>query len=117
MYAYSTPEQLTAEVDFKVTQMTELHYWRKHPNLHGWMRQLYDDKGGRDEQFNCVAVRLTADDLARLEEDVRAGRLPQTTGFFFGASDGTELEDDLRFVADAREALSAGLCVFYTSWW
>jgi hypothetical protein len=53
----------------------------------------------------------------RLETDVRSGKLPYTTGFFFGESDGSEMQDDLAFVAKAREALSAGLAVFYHSWW
>jgi hypothetical protein len=43
--------------------------------------------------------------------------LPCTAGFFFGESDGSEKHDDLQFVAKAREALAAGLTVFYSSWW
>ena len=31
----------------------ELAYWRKHPNLQGWMQDLYHEKGGEDE-FNCL---------------------------------------------------------------
>ena len=55
--------------------------------------------------------------LDALEAAVRARTLPRTQGFFFGASDGSELEDDLCFIGKAREALSAGLSVFYSSWW
>ena len=44
-------------------------------------------------------------------------RLPDTAGFFFGASDGSEIDDDLAFVNKAREALAADLAVCYTSWW
>ena len=44
-------------------------------------------------------------------------RLPKTTGFFFGESDGSEQEDDLEFIAKAREALAADKFVYYTSWW
>jgi len=32
-------------------------------------------------------------------------------------SDGSEVDDDLAFVAEARDALAAGLAVFYVSWW
>jgi hypothetical protein len=56
-----------------------------------------------------VTVALTASDLDRLEADVKAGKLPHTQSFFFGESDGTETEDDLAFIAKAREALAAGL--------
>lgn len=117
MYAFTMRQQPESPVDFKADEANELHYWRKHPNLHGWMERLYRTKGGAAEDFNCVGVLLTADDLDRLEADIRAGALPTTAGFFFGASDGTEQEDDLRFVSDAREAMAAGLTVFYTSWW
>ena len=96
---------------------TEIHYWRKHANLHGWMEKLYREKGGSAHEFNCVAVALTREDLDRLEGDIKAKRLPYTTGFFFGESDGSELDDDLSFIAKAREALSARLTVYYSSWW
>ncbi len=28
-----------------VTKPVELAYWRKHPNLHGWMEKLWERKG------------------------------------------------------------------------
>jgi hypothetical protein len=60
---------------------------------------------------------LTAADLDALEQDIRENRLPETEGFFFGASDGSEIDDDLEFVAKARAALAEGKTVFYRSWW
>ena len=122
MYAYSLPKDDDRPcVDFDLDDIGDeerrrLHYWRKHPNLHGWMEALYFEKGGAQE-FNCVPVELTADDLNRLEADIRAGNLPQTSGFFFGSSDGTEIADDLAFVAKAREAIAQGNTVYYDSWW
>ena len=117
MYACTLRHQPDSAVDFNVSDATELHYWRKHPNLHGWMERLYRDKGGAAESFNCVNLQRTSDDIDRLEVDIRATSLPRTDGFFFGVSDGSEIEDDLQFVAKAREALAAELTVFYTSWW
>ncbi|WEX75184.1 phosphoglycerate kinase [Sinorhizobium numidicum] len=90
---------------------------RKHPNFHGRMEQLYREKGGNDANFNCVILQLTAEDLDRLETAIHDRSLPPTEGFFFGVSEGSEVDDDLAFVAKAREALAAGLAVFYTSWW
>jgi hypothetical protein len=95
----------------------KLHYWRKHPNLHGWMRALYIESGGDDENFNIAPLRLDAEDIDRLENAVRNRLLPHTTGFFFGESDGSELADDLDFIAKAREAIAAGLAVVYIAWW
>ncbi len=117
MYAFTTTTPPATAVDFKPGEVAELHYWRKHPDLHGWMRALYFDKGGAERVFNCAPVVLDVDDLDRLEADVRGGRLPQTSGFFFGRSDGTEIEDDLAFIAKARQAIGQGLTVLYDSWW
>lgn len=117
MYALTLDRQPESPVDFDGKEGAEIHYWRKHPNLHGWMQNLYYEKGGAEDSFNCVNLQLTADDLDELETAIREKALPDTRGFFFGISEGSEIEDDLEFVAKAREAISAGLTVFYTSWW
>jgi hypothetical protein len=118
MYAFATKESFPGAVDFPDPESVErIHYWRKHPNLHGWMKQLYRGKGGKDKSFNCVNLQLTVDDLQQLETDIRAMRLPKTEGFFFGLSDGSEIEDDLNFVDKAKAALNANCSVFYSSWW
>ena len=118
MYALTMTGAPSSQVDFIPDEAVErIHYWRKHPNLHGWMEQLYRDKGGTDDSFNQVSVQLTAGDLDDLELAIKVNVLPETAGFFFGASDGSETEDDLGFIAKAREAQAAGKTVFYTSWW
>jgi hypothetical protein len=117
MYAYTTGDKPRREVDFKDQSLVELHYWRKHPNLHGWMTELYFAKGGRDKKFNCVNLLLTPADIDQLEIAIRQEKLPYTTGFFFGESDGSEVADDLAFIAKAREAMAQELFVFYTAWW
>ena len=119
MYAYATKAKLNKEVDFSETNLKgeELHYWRKHPNLHGWMQELYDHKGGKSDNFNGDCVVLTESDLDDLEYDIKEGSLPNTSGFFFGNSDGEEMDDDLEFVKEARQAIADGKTVYYTSWW
>lgn len=117
MYALTTTEKFPAPVDFEPQQANQIHYWRKHPNLHGWMEALYREKGGSAATFNCVNVVLDRADLDKLEDAIRNARLPHTTGFFFGESHGTEHADDLAFIRNAREAMAAGLTVFYSSWW
>lgn len=105
MYAFTTPNDIPP-VDFenwpKVSE--EICYWRKHPNLHGWMERLYRDKGGAEESFDLVPVQLTAEDLDRLETDIAARGLPHTEGFFFGASDGTENADPEQIERTQQEA-------------
>ena len=116
MYANVTTCEPDQPFGFADETAERIHYWRKHPNLHGWMENLYFEKGGT-KLFNCIALVLTAADLDRLEADIRAGSLPETAGFFFGKSDGSETEDDLAFIAKARAAIAEGKTVFYDSWW
>lgn len=115
MYAFKTKETIP-EVDFGTPEtVSEIPYWRKHPNLHGWMEKLYFDKGGTSETFNCDHLRLDVQDIDALENAL--DHLPEATGFFFGESRPEEKGDDLKFVQAAREALRDGYNVFYTSWW
>jgi hypothetical protein len=118
--------------------------WRKHNRLHGWMEELWEDKGrpyegnlddlngGGMGEFNCVPVELTLEDLDQLEVDINEKVLPETGGFFFG-DDSFDWEDDdgnkpkegdyyykqtdLQFIEDARKAINKEKKVYYNSWW
>ena len=95
----------------------ELSYWRKHPNLQGWMEELYHEKGGSQE-FNCVDLELTLGDLDALEESLDEEALPETAGFFFGADSSDHYaEQDREFIREARAAIKQGYTVVYSSWW
>lgn len=121
-YAYKTKVKPGKRVDFQdevykdEVEREELHYWRKHPNLHGFMEHLYREKGGESE-FNCRPVELTQGDIDRLAQSILDGELPETSGFFFGESFGDEENDDLEFCKKASEAIKEGYTVFYDSWW
>ena len=95
----------------------ELATWRKHPNLQGWMQNLYYEKGG-GEEFNCVDLELTLDDLNALEATLDEEELPETIGFFFGGNaDDHYAEADREFIVQARAAIKQGYTVVYSSWW
>ena len=95
----------------------ELAYWRKHPNLQGWMEDLYHEKGGEGE-FNCVDLELTLEDLDALEESLDEEALPETAGFFFGTdSSDYYAEADREFIREARAAIKQGYTIVYSSWW
>ena len=98
---------------------TEICYWRKFNALHGWMEDLYRQKGGSKASFNCTTVKLTANDLDRLEMDTGNNKLVPVNGFFFGAQeiDSEDLESVATFVKVARQAIADGKAVFYDSWW
>lgn len=127
MYAYRvtnpedpSPIHLITEADyvpFEGHQAEEIFYWRKHPNLHGWMEHLYYKKGGRADSFNCVNVVLTEHDINELEKAITSGNLPHTAGFFFGVSSDEDVINDLKFVELAKKSIQEGNIIYYTSWW
>ena len=118
MYAYKRKDYPGKPVDFEPEDSDEqFAYWRKHPNTHGWMEQLYRHKGGKAGDFNLVPVVLTGGDLDAFEKAVNGNELPETTGFFFGQSHPDDKATDLQFIKDARQAIEDGYTVFYTSWW
>lgn len=100
-----------------VAKPREIAYWRKHPNLHGWMHKLWNEKGHSGD-FNGDELELTFEDLDRLEYVVKHKELPGTSGFFFGNnSDDHYRADDLEFIKQARSELTQGMRVFYNSSW
>jgi hypothetical protein len=117
MYAFTTSQDIP-HADFKhPPDSVQFFYWRKHPDLHGWMEQIYFKRGGQHKDFNLSPVRLDLVHLQALEQALRDEELPEATGFFFGESGPEERERDFEFLNLAREAHKAGKRIFYTSWW
>ena len=105
-----------------VNRPRQIAYWRKHPNLHGWMARLWLRREGNElresDNFNGIEIELTADDLDDLEAVIKARELPSTSGFFFGTdADDYYYDSDLKFIQEARAELFFGLKVFYNSSW
>ena len=95
----------------------QLAEWRKHPNLQGWMENLWYEKGGEGE-FNCVELEITLNDLNALEATLDEEELPETVGFFFGTDSSIHYaEADREFIVQARAAIKQGYTVVYSSWW
>ena len=103
----------------KVSKPREIAYWRKHPNLQGWMEQLWQKKNPENmSTFNGIELELTWEDLDDLEKIIKKRKLPNTQGFFFGDnSDQHYYNQDLEFIKNARAELFLGLKVFYNSSW
>ena len=116
-------ENYNGETDTSpVEKPRELAYWRKHPNLHGWMAELWmvRETGGEGDtnNFNGIELELTWDDLDDLESAVKERALPETSGFFFGDdADDHYLAQDLNFIKQAKAEVFTGLKVFYNSSW
>ena len=127
-YAYVASK---ADTDYDDPSRQEIAYWRKHPNLQGWMEQLWirkTNEAGKTivedsnwgSNFNGVELELTWDDIDKLEKDIKSGEVSElgTTGFFFGdPSDDVYYEHDLKFCIDAKAECFLGRKVFYNSSW
>ena len=87
----------------------EFAYWRKHYELHEWMERLYRERGGT-EQFNCVPLPLSLEDIDRLQADTasNADVSEWTRG---------QRQRVLDFIALARRYIAEGYSVFYDSFW
>ena len=128
MYAYKVAKEHALgdfeiardEEDIGIIEDNDLHYWRKHHDLHGWMERLYRAKGGDAESFNCIPLRLTREDLNKLIEDAKAFRLQSATGYFWGSAydyDKAMAAQDIEFAHKALAELDKGYSVYYDSWW
>ena len=119
-YAYKS--KVSSE-EFTPDNHERIFYWRKNPDLHGWMEQLWEQRNedlvvnNPDMQFNTVYLELTADDLTDLEYQNEGETLPETTGFFFGKSDESDKESNKEFIEIARQAINDKYRVYYFSWW
>jgi hypothetical protein len=122
MYAYRVKQEYVVnDFEFNSDQnpTEDLAYWRKFNALHGWMENLYKDRGGPKESFNCAPIRLHLEDLDRLQRDIGENKLVPTEGFFFGAQTiyPEDIASTMKFIFEAREAIKQGDAVYYDSWW
>ena len=78
----------------------ELGYWRKHPNLHGFIVNTFAN--GVDE---CQEIELDEENIQTIIDAINTKDLPKTTGFFFGESDGSEDKESIEILTKALEWL------------
>ena len=96
----------------------ELAYWRKHPYLEQYMSELYEQKTGDTDVFNCKILELNAEDLETLLNIVDENNLPEGGGFFWGEDSSYEYrEQDIKFCQKGLLHIQDGFKITYTSWW
>lgn len=99
---WKNPENNPKEDGFEIKERSlRIGYWRKHPDLHGYIVQNF--AGGVDE---CQEIDLSADDLKKIINAVKERQLPHTVGFFFGTSDGSEDEETIQILERAFDWLT-----------
>jgi hypothetical protein len=102
--SWDNPDQDRKEDGLPVENVSvRLGYWRKHPNLHGFIVNEFAE--GEDEQQN---IALSADNIRAIIDAVKHGALPETSGFFFGKSDGSEKDEDIKILENALKWLEGG---------
>lgn len=102
MHSMNKPNKGSRERGEKKGELIDLGYWRKHPNLHGYIVQTF--AAGEDE---CQEIDLSVESIHKILAAIEADELPETTGFFFGVTDGTEKDEDLRIFREALAWLEA----------
>ncbi len=115
---WKNPQNNLREDGYRIKSKTlDLGYWRKHPNLHGYIVSTFAD--GVD---NCREISLSLSDIENIIDAVARDDLPHTEGFFFGVSDGTEKEQTICIFTAALAWLRTeehGICrtVSYRASW
>lgn len=92
---------------FRVEEtILSLGYWRKHPNLHGYIVNTYGPKDADGKRIDdCSPIPLGKENLEDIIKAVAEHRLPGTEGFFFGASSTDDEQDTTAQLTKAIEWL------------
>lgn len=108
----------------------DIAYWRKCWPIQNYMTSLYVSRAGcNEEDFNCVDLELSAQDLVNLasyfkvragqgfrHEKVRALVESEDESFCEFISE-RDYEALCEFIQDAHAAIDAGMKVVYSCWW
>lgn len=103
-------------------KQTDLGYFRKHADLHGYFEELYFKRGGTKE-FNCVKLILTLDDIKNVIEIANnqlkgIQAIEKAEGFFWGESNDYWWKETKRIFEEILETTNfEEETVFYDSWW
>lgn len=124
--SYKMQKNIKEKADKRIEEIkseTEIGYWRKHADLHGYMEDLYIERGGTEE-FNCVKLPLSKEDCEeiiafareRLEEN--EDEVEHTTGFFFGQTQKEDWEETIKIFENVLNTVNFDTEeIYYDSWW
>ena len=86
---FDHPEKEPMEYGFKVSSISvELGYWRKHPNLHGYIVHEFGD-----DVDECQEIPLSKEDIQQIISAVEEDNFETIEGFFFGTSEGADYQN------------------------
>jgi len=100
---------------------TEIKYFRKHSDLHGWLQDqwLKAQAGETDPyDFNCLYFKVTRKTLNGMKKLCDSKRKKKYEGFFWGESTGEDWLETRELCDEIQDLLNDGLYdVYYYSWW
>lgn len=124
--SYKMQKNIKEKADKRIEEIkseTEIGYWRKHADLHGYMEDLYIERGGTEE-FNCVKLPLSKEDcediinFARERLETNEDKVEHTTGFFFGQTQKEDWEETIKIFENALNTVNFDTEeIYYDSWW
>lgn len=103
----------------------DIKYWRKHSDLHGFMQEIYAQRGG-EESFNCIPLLLNKEDCInisayakeQLDKYSKNKDIKHTEGFFFGSSCEEDWIETIATFANVLATVDFDKeTVYYSSWW
>ncbi len=97
----------------------EFDYWGKFWSLQKWMENLYREKGGTEKDFNNIHLRLTEQDIERLDHD------SDSDDFYKNHSVHRTLEQEIEieyehlknFIKTAKENVNRDYLIYYYCSW
>lgn len=96
----------------------EIGYWRKHPDLHDHIAELYYSNGGEAEEFNCVPYELSENEIEKIIELCENNKLKKSKGgFFFGETKEYHNKETIEIMKKALFFMKQGYTITYDSWW
>lgn len=104
------------------SERKEIGYWRKHPDLHGFVEELWRARNSEQEcgSFNCEDLELSEEDILQIincSKDKSFSKHDGTKWFFFGQTDGHHHEKTVEIMENALQLKRQGKRIFYSSWW
>lgn len=113
-YGIATKERIEQETDIYATGTETLCSWRDRLNLDSWFTKLYSQKGGVGQDLCSILVKLSVQDLDRLEQAIKQNDLSSIDDLFchFNAYDS---ETGLDFISTAKAKIKEGYTVYYYS--
>ena len=97
--------------------LAQLHYWRKHSDLEGYMSSIWHEQNPGKGDFNCEFLELTEDIINEVIELSQTKGFSEASGFGWGQTYDEDHEVTIQAMQKALKYMKDGYKVFYSSWW